>query len=134
MHSTGYYKHYLCFVNVLNRIYKHSPNLNICYKTLPPLVTLVTIRLQRVCNKLFKIISLLSIYTRGQAFLRVLKFFEKRAYCFYHNIFTEAVIERCSMVNNLKKYILRMSIFSYQYCQHVKRIKAWSYSKSIKKI
>ena len=134
MHSTGYCKRYLCFLNVLNCIYQHNPNLNVCYKTLPPLVTLVTIRLQRICNKLFKRISLLSIYMRRQVFLRVLKFFEKgHTYCFFLNILSEAAIERCPMVSNLEKYILRTSIFKYQYCRHLKRIKASPYSKNIKK-
>ena len=134
MLSTGYYKHYLCFLNVLNYIYQHSPNPYICYKTLPTLATLFTIRLLRVCNKLFKIVSLLSVYTRRQAFLRVLKFFEKgHTYCFYPNILSEAAIERCSIVNNLEKCILRTSIFKYQYCQHLKGIKTSPYSKGIRK-
>ena len=84
MLSTGYYKHYLCFLNVLNYIYQHSPNPYICYKTLSTLVTLSTMRLLRVRNELFKRVSLLSVYTRRQAFLRVLKFSEKgHIYCFY---------------------------------------------------
>ena len=40
---------------------------------------------------------------RRQAFLRVLKFFEKRHIVFPH-ILSEAAVKRCSIVNNLEKF------------------------------
>ena len=73
--------------------------------------------------------SSLKIYTRRQAFLRVLKIFLKRTYCFPPNILSEAAIEWCCIACNLEKYILRTFIFKYQHCQNLKRIKALPLSK-----
>ena len=59
MHLTCYYKHYRCFLDY------HSPNLNRFWKTLSSLVTLLTIRLHRVCNKLFKRIFITWCFKNG---------------------------------------------------------------------
>ena len=65
MHLTWYYKHYWCFLNLLSPIYYHSPNTNRFWKTLSSLVTLLTIRLHRVCNKLFKRIFITWCFKNG---------------------------------------------------------------------
>ena len=66
-----YYKHYRCFLNLLSPIYYHSPNLNICCKTLQ---TLLTIKFQRVFKKLFKRISI-TWYFKNGINVRIDKFF-----------------------------------------------------------
>ena len=83
MHSTWYYKHHRCFLNLLSPIYYHSPNLNICCKTLPPYnlpYNCVTENSKQIVQKNFHYL----VFQKGekqvrtQVFLRGSNFFKKR--------------------------------------------------------